>query len=58
MKKIFVGTLSVLALSGAVIVGFTPEAKAVLQMDFTAPFALDTGKVMQQQPSITLPSFS
>ena len=43
MKRIFVGALSALALSGTAIVGFSPEAKAVLQMNFTAPFISDAG---------------
>ena len=43
MKRIFVGALSALALSGTAIAGFTPEAKAVLQMNFTAPFISNAG---------------
>lgn len=43
MKRIFISTLSALALSGAVIAGLTSEAKAVLQMNFTAPFVSDAG---------------
>lgn len=43
MKRIFVGTLSALALTATAISGFTPEAKAVLKMNFTAPFISDAG---------------
>ena len=43
MKKIFVGALSTLAFTGAVVSGFASEAKAVLQMNFTAPFISNAG---------------
>ncbi len=43
MKRIFVGALSALALTGTAIAGFSPEAKAVLQMNFTAPFISNAG---------------
>lgn len=43
MKKIFIGALSALALTGTAFSGFAPEAKAVLKMNFTAPFISDAG---------------
>ena len=43
MKRIFVGALSALALTGTAISSFAPEAKAVLQMNFTAPFISNAG---------------
>jgi len=45
MKKIFIGALSTLALTGSAFSGFVPEAKAVLKMNFTAPFVSDAGIV-------------
>lgn len=49
MKKIFVGALSALALTGAVVSGFNSEAKAVLQMNFTAPFISNAGLASASQ---------
>lgn len=43
MKRIFIGALSALALTGTAISSFAPEAKAVLQMNFTAPFISNAG---------------
>lgn len=43
MKRTFVGALSALALTGTALVSFAPEAKAVLQMNFTAPFISNAG---------------
>lgn len=43
MRRIFVGALSALAFSGTAIAGFSSEAKAVLQMNFTAPFISNAG---------------
>lgn len=45
MKRIFVSALSAIALTGAIVSGFTTEAKAVLQMNFTAPFVSDAGTI-------------
>ena len=43
MNKIIVSTLSALTLTGAALVGFPSAAKAVLQMNFTAPFVSNSG---------------
>ncbi len=43
MKKLFVGTLSALAIAGVTLTGFSPKAEAVLQMNFTAPFISNSG---------------
>ncbi len=43
MKKLFVGTLSALAVAGVTLTGFPPKAEAVLQMNFTAPFISNSG---------------
>ncbi|MEM8829302.1 MAG: hypothetical protein AAGE96_08095 [Cyanobacteria bacterium P01_G01_bin.19] len=43
MNKIFVGALSALALTSTTTLSFAPEAKAVLQMNFTAPFISNAG---------------
>ena len=42
MKKTIVGTLSALAFTSAIST-YAPEAKAVLQMNFTAPFISNAG---------------
>ena len=43
MKRIFFGALSALAVTGATMSSLVPEAKAVLQMNFTAPFISNAG---------------
>ena len=43
MNKKVVSLLSALFLTGAISSGFSPQAKAVLQMNFTAPFISDAG---------------
>ena len=43
MKKLLFGTLSAIALASAAVSGLSPQAKATLQMNFTAPFISNAG---------------